>query len=81
MFIASLAWGYEYFCDGMAVQEHKSWGPVESGDGDLGTTSPPVDVAREDTAYYGHGGKHAQTDSVKQLSGYHDEIEMSEVSE
>lgn len=64
----------------MAFQGHATWTPLETGDGDLGTTYRPVDL-EEDTSYYGHGGDHSRKPSSSQLSPYQDAYEMNDMSE
>lgn len=65
----------------MAFQGHKSWTPLESSDGDLGTTYPPVDLPQDDTSYHGYDGSNAKGDSSSQLSPYLDGYEMNDMGE
>ena len=65
----------------MTFQEHKSWTPLESGNGDLGTTYRPVELSWEDTSYYNLGGGHPRGDSSSQLSPDQDGYEMNNMSE
>jgi hypothetical protein len=62
----------------MAFHGHASWTPLETGDGgDLGTTYRPVDLSKDDTAYYGHGEEDARKDSFS-APPYDHAIELHE---
>ena len=65
----------------MAFQGHKSWTPLESGDGDLGTTYRPVGLVEEDISYQGHGGGSSNWQSRSQLSPYQEDYELNPMSE
>ena len=65
----------------MSFLGRTTWTPVDSGDGDLGTTRRSVDLSRDDTSYHGHGGELSKKDSASQLSRYSDGYEMKEMAQ
>ena len=72
--------GYTLRFLAMDFRGQKSWTPLESGDGDLGTTYRPVDLSG-DTSYRGYGGRLSSGASLSQFIPYQEGYEMNYMSE